>query len=285
MLRLGHVLRSGAQALVAEGRWRYPKSVDVACRQARRARQPDEERVQVGALARQVAHPQHRAHVAQTAAPRLGVARRFLHDPIVDGPGTGLVALDPGRDPVGGLTHDTVRGDQRGRRRPMRPCLRREGGMCLRRREIRRPVADGGFGDDVDHRSVFPLPDGVDETGIVVVTQQASLGSVRRPARLPGLGPIGCEDRGHRHPCLRGGPAGVDGDAGGDLEPAPRSGRGRVARGRAARQKREGDRCRGGGKHGPAGEGHSGAPDGQDDAAAVRCIRPPRKARGRLNPS
>src|SRR5262245_14258337 len=63
---------------------RAPDAVDVACRQSGRPREADVERVQVGALAAEVARIQHALHVTDAAPSDLGITERIVDDPLVD---------------------------------------------------------------------------------------------------------------------------------------------------------------------------------------------------------
>ena len=108
MLRLADDLRARAQRLEAELRRRHPDAVDVARRQSGRARQPDEQRIQVGALAVEVAGPDHRGDVADAAPQRLGVAEGVLDHPVVDGAGLGGVVALAAHDAFGGFLDQPV---------------------------------------------------------------------------------------------------------------------------------------------------------------------------------
>src|SRR5881394_2687320 len=59
MLRFGDVRRAGAEAAVAELALRHAQAVDVARRNVHRTAKADHQRVQIGALARQVAALEH----------------------------------------------------------------------------------------------------------------------------------------------------------------------------------------------------------------------------------
>jgi hypothetical protein len=97
-----------AKALVAEARVGDADAVDVACRQTRRAREADVERVEVGAFAREVAGDEHHADVAEAAAARLRVAEGVLDDPSVDCARRRFVATLAAGDFLRRLFHDAV---------------------------------------------------------------------------------------------------------------------------------------------------------------------------------
>src|SRR5262249_42202589 len=100
------------KALVAEPRGRNADAVDVACGQPNRARQPDIERIQVRALAAEVACLEHRSDVADAAAARLGIAESIIDDPLINAARLLDVAEGPAHDLVGGRFHDSVRRHQ-----------------------------------------------------------------------------------------------------------------------------------------------------------------------------
>jgi hypothetical protein len=81
MLRFGDDLILGPEALVAELRRRHPDAVDVAGRNARGACETDEQGVEVGAFAAEMAALQHRSDISDTAAARLGIAICVRYDP------------------------------------------------------------------------------------------------------------------------------------------------------------------------------------------------------------
>src|SRR5262249_9817144 len=62
----------------------HADAIDVARGNAGRAREPDEERVQVCAFASEVARLEQRADVAEAAPAHLGIAERVVDDPLVD---------------------------------------------------------------------------------------------------------------------------------------------------------------------------------------------------------
>ncbi len=104
-------------------------SVDVARGKPRRARQPHEQRVQVGTLAAQVAGLEHCADVPDPTAPHLRIAEGVVDDPLVDRAGLLHVGVDALGDLLGGLLHDAVGAHElRGLAIP------REGGPILGRR-------------------------------------------------------------------------------------------------------------------------------------------------------
>src|SRR5207247_7658449 len=67
------------------GRLGTADAVNVARGNLRRAREPDEERVEVGALAAEVTRLEHRLDITQPAPAHLRVAEGVLDDPFVDG--------------------------------------------------------------------------------------------------------------------------------------------------------------------------------------------------------
>ena len=85
VLRLGDDLRAGSQTFVTEFRWRHANAVDVTRRHARCPGQTDIQRVKIGAFAAKVAALEHSGDIAVTAAARLGIAERIVHDPLVNG--------------------------------------------------------------------------------------------------------------------------------------------------------------------------------------------------------
>src|SRR5256885_2934351 len=84
VLRLADDRRRGTQTLVAERGARDADAVDIARRDAQGSGEADEEAVEIGAFAAEVAALQHRLDVAGTASAGLGVAQRVLNDPFID---------------------------------------------------------------------------------------------------------------------------------------------------------------------------------------------------------
>jgi len=115
VLRLADDLAACPETLVSEPRRRNADAVDVACRQPSRPRQPNIERVQVRALAAEIAGFEHRGNVADTAAACFRIAERVLDDPLVDAARLLEVAEGPAHDAVGRGFDDAVRRHEIGR--------------------------------------------------------------------------------------------------------------------------------------------------------------------------
>src|SRR5439155_12172104 len=105
--------RSGwAEALVAQRGARDADAVDVACRNAQRSGEADEQAVEIGALPAQVATLEHRLDVARAASAGLRIAQRVLHDPFVDGASLLQVgASAPGNFHERRLAHEAIARD------------------------------------------------------------------------------------------------------------------------------------------------------------------------------
>src|SRR5207244_3992850 len=102
VLGLADDLAACPEALVAKPRRRDADAVDIACGQSDRTRQPDIERIQVRALAAEIAGLEHRGDVADAAAARLRIAEGIIDDPLVDATRLLDVAECPAHDPVSG---------------------------------------------------------------------------------------------------------------------------------------------------------------------------------------
>lgn len=85
MLGLGHLLTRRAKTLVSQFGLGDTYSINIASRKPRCTRHADVERVQVSALASEIARLEHEVNVATPAAANLGIANRVLDDPLVDG--------------------------------------------------------------------------------------------------------------------------------------------------------------------------------------------------------
>src|SRR5687767_2939226 len=95
--------------------WCDAKTVHVAGRNARRTRQPDEERVQIRALPTEVAGFEHRPDVPESASSHRRIAHGVLDDPFVDRTRLrNVVWLAPG-DASRGIADDAVERDQASR--------------------------------------------------------------------------------------------------------------------------------------------------------------------------
>ena len=112
MLRLRDRLRRRAEASIAEIGFRDANAVRVPRRQARSARESDEERIQIGAFAAERLRFEHEPDVADAAAARLRIAKGISDDPLVDRARFVHVAVRAARDREGGRPDDAVGRDQ-----------------------------------------------------------------------------------------------------------------------------------------------------------------------------
>src|SRR5208282_5342035 len=108
VLRLGDDFRAGSQTFVTEFRRRNADAVDVTRRHACCPRQTDIQRVEIGAFAAKIATLEYGGDIAVTAAARLGIAERIVHDPLVNGARFLEVGLGAGDDFIGPLFDDAV---------------------------------------------------------------------------------------------------------------------------------------------------------------------------------
>jgi hypothetical protein len=157
---------------------RAAHAVHVAGGQTGGPGQAHVERVEVGALAAEVARLQHGLDVAEPAALDLGIAECVVDDPLVDGAGLGdlrRVALD---DLLGGLQYEAVGGNQRG----WLEIPPEDGGVLTGHGaglgDVDEPVARGEPARDLDGRRLLRRrPLGVHEPGVVFLVA----GQPRRP--------------------------------------------------------------------------------------------------------
>src|SRR5260370_11323006 len=108
VLCLTYDLVSSTEALVTEPRGRNADAVDITCGQTHGTCQSDIERIQVRALAAEIAGLQHRGDVANAAAARLRIAERVIDDPLVDATRLLDIAECPAHDTVGRRFDDAV---------------------------------------------------------------------------------------------------------------------------------------------------------------------------------
>ena len=240
-----------AQALVAEARVGDADAVDVARRQPGRAREADEEGVEVGALAREVAGLQHAADVADAAAAHLGLAEGVVHDPVVDRARLVLVALRPLDDVARGVAHDAVGGQQRGGAQVEHALGARQPlGFCAGLGEVGGAVAGGEAAEDLElGLGDARRPLGIDHLRAGAIAHALHEVGVALPEAAHRALPGGLVHRRQRHPHAQRAVAGQRFDAARQLEAAPAGLRGGREGGRF------GERGGGGERRGDGGRG------------------------------
>src|SRR5262249_48193003 len=223
VLGLADDLATCPKALVAEPRGRNADAVDVACWQPNRARQPDIERIQVRALAAEVAGLQHRCDVADAAAARLRIAESIIDDPLINAARLLNVAEGPAHDLVAGRFHDAMGRHQLGRGSIEFALIVRERRRGTAAGEIDRAVARGDATHHFrDGRALAVGPFAVYHVRPVLgVAEEHRRLRVGRPFVAQGLRPAWLCDRRQRQPGLRLAGRLNDLDARGDLELAP----------------------------------------------------------------
>ncbi len=202
VLCLRDVRRAGAEALVAVLGRRHAHAIDVARRHVDRARQPDIERVKIGALAAEVAALEQRLHVTDATAARLRIAEGVVDDPLIERARLVDVGLRALGDVEGHLAHDAVGRNQLGRRGEK---LAIGGGQVDRlvgpgeiRRTIARHEAAGDFDRRV-HHLVAPL--GVEHRdAVLAVVHHLGRGRVAGPAVVERLLPAAVHLERQRYP-------------------------------------------------------------------------------------
>src|SRR5207247_65510 len=220
VLRLADDLAACPQALVAKARWRNADAVDVACGQSDRARQPDIERVQVSALAAEIAGLQHCGNVADAAAARLRFAERVIDNPLVDTPRLFDIAEGPAHDVVGGRFDDAVRRHQIGRGGIEFALIGRERRHAATLGEIDRAITRRNVADDLHDRGPLAVrPFDVQHLRPVFrIALELRRLPVARPFVAERFNPAGLGNRRQRQPYLHL-PRWLDDlDASGDLE-------------------------------------------------------------------
>src|SRR6185503_10787619 len=221
VLRAGDVGAADAEAAVAEVALGDAQAVDVARRHVHRACKADIERVEICALARQVAGLEHRLDVADTAAARLRIALRVVDDPVVDGARFFDVGALAASDFVDGLAHDTVGDDQLGRRGGELGGrgIDLDRGIALA--EVGRPVEGGEGAHHLEHRRFFRrVPFGYHHRGTVSAVASEAGRAVARPIAADYLLVVALH-RGHGYPGARHSFGFQDLDPSGHLEGAP----------------------------------------------------------------
>src|SRR5665213_2925518 len=243
MLRTRDVARL-AEALVAARRVGDTNAVRVACRYAQRARHADEQRVQVGALAAQVARLEHELDIAGAAAAHLRVAERVVADPVVERTRTLDIGMRAARDRLRGVEHDAVGGQQRRRVRITLCEYRIERGGWRRTRQVDAAVARRDATRQRDTGLRPRLPGCADERSAVRgIGLQQELATVARPAVAEALLPVGVLAQRNRQPDTRRPCRKQHVYLGGQLEHAPARAR-TLGRAHAERQRRRSTRRR-----------------------------------------
>src|SRR6185295_14539514 len=116
VLGASDVRGTSAEAAIAELALRHSQAVDIARGKSGCARQADVQRIEVGAFALQVAGLQHALDVADAAAAHFRVAGRVIDDPLVDRARLLQLAELALGDVARRVPHDSIRGNQVGRR-------------------------------------------------------------------------------------------------------------------------------------------------------------------------
>ena len=147
----------------------HPHAVDVARRDADGTRQPDEEGVEVGALAPEVPGLEHPADVADAAAAHLRIAERVLDDPLVDRARLVELRLRALRDLDRGPADDSIGPDETCGFEVFGELAPVFAADAARRREVHGAVARGEAGRHLDHGTRFARrPLGVEDGGAVL---------------------------------------------------------------------------------------------------------------------
>src|SRR5271165_6322814 len=114
MLSFRNGRAGGSEALVAEVRWSNPYTIDIPRRDSGCPRKTNKERVEIGALAAEIARFQHRSDISGAASARGSIAERVLDNPFIDGASPAKIGLSPGRNLVGGFFDNSVNWNELG---------------------------------------------------------------------------------------------------------------------------------------------------------------------------